>query len=118
MDVGALIASHFSGARSSGTLSISSERIDANSKSLTRDERVTLSAVATLQGETADKLYGRFGLTKHSTESNGVAFTGGVQVHNVNDFLRALESSAEMHGGTDRYGVKAEEYGRLVDIYA
>lgn len=77
-----------------------------------------MSSLGALQGETPDELYGRYGLTEHSTEAHGVAFTGGFQVYNVNDFLRALESSAEMHGGTDRYGVEAEEYGRLVDIYA
>lgn len=94
------------------------QRIDANAKVLTTDERVALTAVADLQGETPGHTYTRYGLTKFVTEYHGRAFTGGVQVHDVGDYLRALESSANMKGGRDIYGVTAEEYGRLVEVFA
>lgn len=94
------------------------ERIDANASVLNADERVALTAVADLQGETPGHTYTRYGLTKWVTDYWGRAFTGGVMVHDTGDYLRALESSARMNGGRDVYGVTAEEYGRLVDVFA
>lgn len=103
---------------STGTARLIDEPINVNASALNADERVVLTAVADLQGETPGHTYARYGLTKWVTDYWGEAFKGGVMVHNTSDYLRALESSARMHGGRDIYGVTAEEYGRLVDTYA
>lgn len=109
MNIGAGIAAY--GIR--GAPQISSERIDANASVLNNDEKSTLRAVASLQGESDAHTFTRYGLTKHATEQ-GIAFMGS-HVEDVDDYVKALVQRAEKQGGEDMFGVTAKEYGRLID---
>lgn len=92
--------------------------VDASGKNLTTDERVTLTAVAGLQGTDRQNMFGQYALTKDVTDQGRGSFIGGVEVSSVEDYVKALKARAEQDGGTDQYGVKAEEYGRLIDTWA
>lgn len=101
-----------------GPTMIVDRTIDASGKNLSNDERVTLTAVAGLQGVDRQNMFSQYALAKDVTDQGRGAFTGGIEVQSVEDYVKALKAQAEKDGGTDQFGVKAEEYGRIIDTWA
>ncbi|WP_158583870.1 hypothetical protein [Salinibius halmophilus] len=94
--------------------SISNQRLDFSSKNFSSEERSTVNQIAILQDESFAHTATRYQLTKHVGIEKGIAFKDGITVvENIGDFVKALRNKAEQMGGTDRFGVKAEQYHNM-----
>lgn len=84
---------------------------------MTDKEKDVMGMVAALQGEHSHHTTMDFAL-HHDVSQDGTPLYNGMEINNVEDYVKMLSERAKNLGGYDENGVSTRQYASLIDVWA
>lgn len=84
---------------------------------MTDKEKDEIGMVAAMRGEHSHHTTMDFALY-HDVSKDGTPLYNGMEINNVEDYVKMLSERAKNLGGYDENGVSARQYASLIDVWA